>query len=99
VIPYYLSRLSLGRLVLGDVDGAAADLARAAAVLAATGELWNEPYLLATGAALAAARGAPAAEASAQLDAAVALATAMGAHGIAARLPLELRELGLDLGA
>jgi hypothetical protein len=99
VIPYYLSRLALGRLVLGDVDGAAADLARAAAVLAATGELWNEPYLLATGAALAAARGAPAAEARAQRDAAVALATAMGAHGIAARLPLELRELGLDLGA
>lgn len=94
-VPYYLSRKALGQLVLGDVDAAAVTLAEADEMLRATGELWNAPLLLAAHAALDVARGATAAEFTARLDEAIALATEQGAHGVAERLPFDLSELGL----
>jgi hypothetical protein len=64
-------------------------------VLAETGEWLNRPFLLAAAAALASARGADRAEVDALLAEAVEVATAQGAHGVAARLVSELRDLHL----
>ena len=95
LIPFHLSRLALGHLVLGHVDDAAATLERAEEVLARSGERWNEPFVIAARAALAAAHGAEPAEVTGLLDQAHAVATAQGAHGVAARLVPDLRQLGL----
>jgi len=92
VIPYHLSRLTLGHLVLGDLDAAVGALARADEVLAATGELWTKPFVLAAHAAVKWARGDDGAVVLAE---AVALADAQGAHAIAARLADDLRLLAL----
>ena len=81
--------------MLGDVDAAAASLARADDVLARTGELWNEPFVLAAHAALAAAQGDAAESVDALLAQATAVAVGQGAHGVAARLSADLCQLGL----
>ena len=46
VMPFYMTRLAVGHLVLGDVAAAARTLERAQSVLDETGERWNEPYVL-----------------------------------------------------
>ena len=56
-VPYYWSWQVRGRLLTGDVDGAVAALRRAEQVVADTAELWNRPFVLAAGAALAHAAG------------------------------------------
>jgi hypothetical protein len=94
-VPYYWSWQVRGRLLLGDVAGAAVALRTAEQIVADTAELWNRPFVLAAGAALAHAQGADRAEVDRLLDEAIAVATAQGMHGTASRLAADLREQGL----
>ncbi len=98
VMPFYMTRLAVGHLVLGDVAAAARTLERAQSVLDETGERWNEPYVLAARAAVGAAAGADAAEVAAQLALAQDVAMGQGADGVAARLAADLRTLGFLAG-
>jgi DNA-binding SARP family transcriptional activator len=90
-VPWVATRAALGSLELGDLDGAARWVERAATTLAESGERWQEPAVQFVRAKLDGATGAASPDdVASRLEAALEQARAAGAHGLVARLRDEL---------
>jgi DNA-binding SARP family transcriptional activator/tetratricopeptide (TPR) repeat protein len=97
VTPFYLSMAAYACVALDDVDAAVAWVDRAAALSERTGEMWEQPFVLAANAHVRHAQGAPPSEVAGLFEEAHAMAVAQGAHGTARRVAGRAADVGITI--